>query len=141
MNALLAGCRAAVATTEDPVERLRRATEAHVRYHARHRLEAFIGNREIRSLVEPHRSRVLELRAEYESCFQDLVNVGVEAGRFHVASARLASYAIPDLGMGMSAWFREDGELSEDTIVWQYSEFALRIVGAEPPQRATGVEP
>jgi AcrR family transcriptional regulator len=132
MNALLAGCRAAVATTADPVERLRRATEAHVRYHARHRLEAFVGNREIRSLVEPHRSMVLALRAEYESCFRDLVNAGVEAGCFHVASVRLASYAILDLGMGVSAWFREDGELSEDTIVWQYSEFALRMVGADP---------
>jgi AcrR family transcriptional regulator len=59
INALLAGCRAAVATTGDLVDRLRRATEAHVRYHARHRLEAFVGNREIRSLVEPHRSLVL----------------------------------------------------------------------------------
>ncbi|WP_254076284.1 hypothetical protein [Streptomyces sp. P3] len=47
--------------------RLRRATEAHVRYHARHRLDAFVGNREIRSLVEPHHSRVLALRAEYEA--------------------------------------------------------------------------
>jgi hypothetical protein len=34
--------------------------------------------------------------------------------------------------MGVSAWFRDDGELAEDTVVWQYSEFALRIVGAEP---------
>lgn len=138
MNALLDGCRAAVATTEDPVERLRRATEAHVRFHARHRSEAFVGNREIRSLVEPHRGQVLALRAEYESCFRDLVHAGVEAGRFHVASTRLASYAILDLGMGVSAWFREDGELAEDTIVWQYSEFALRLVGARPPESMTG---
>jgi AcrR family transcriptional regulator len=134
MKDLLAGCRAAVATTGDPVERLRRATEAHVRYHARHRLEAFVGNREIRSLVQPHRGLVLALRGEYESSFRNLVNAGVEAGCFHVASARLASYAILDLGMGVSAWFRDDGELAEDTVVWQYSEFALRIVGAEPPE-------
>lgn len=130
MEALLAQHRAAVATTDDPTERLRRAAEAHVRYHARHRLEAFVGNREIRSLVEPHRSRVVGLRAEYESCFRDLVAAGVAAGRFRVASARLASYAILDLGMGVAAWYREDGELTEDAVVWQYSEFALRLVGA-----------
>ncbi|SEF67254.1 DNA-binding transcriptional regulator, AcrR family [Thermomonospora echinospora] len=132
MQELLAVHRAAVASSDDLTERLRRATEAHVRYHARHRLEAFVGNREIRSLVEPHRGRVLALRAEYEACFRELVNAGVAAGRFRVASARLASYAVLDLGMGVSAWYREDGELSEDTVVWQYSDFALRLVGAVP---------
>ncbi|MFC4003724.1 TetR/AcrR family transcriptional regulator [Prauserella oleivorans] len=133
MVSLLAAHHAAVATTGDPVERLRRATEAHVRYHARHRLEAFVGNREIRSLVEPHRARVLALRADYERCFRELVQAGVTAGVFHVGSVRLASYAVLDLGMGVSAWYREDGELSEDTVVWQYSEFALRLVGHRQP--------
>jgi AcrR family transcriptional regulator len=130
MADLLAAHRTAVATTGDPTERLRRATEAHVRYHTRHRLEAFVGNREIRSLTEPNRGRVLALRAEYETCFRDLVNAGVAAGRFRVASARLASYAILDLGMGVAVWYREDGELTEDEITWQYGEFALRMVGA-----------
>ncbi|OAA27947.1 transcriptional regulator [Frankia sp. EI5c] len=129
MESLLALHRAAVSTTTDPVERLRRATEAHVRYHARHRLEAFVGNRELRSLVQPHLERVLGLRAEYERCFRDLVEAGVRAGRFEVTSARLASYAILDLGMGVAVWYREDGELTEDAVVWEYSQFALRIVG------------
>ncbi|WP_214109349.1 TetR/AcrR family transcriptional regulator [Acrocarpospora catenulata] len=131
MTDLVALHRGAVATTTDPAERLRRAAEAHVRYHARHRLEAFVGNREIRSLVQPHRERVLALRAEYEAGFRDLVKAGITAGRFHVASPRLASYAILDLGMGVSAWFRDDGESTEDGVVWQYGEFALRIAGAD----------
>jgi AcrR family transcriptional regulator len=132
MENLLGQHRMAVATTDDPTERLRRATEAHVRYHARHRLEAFVGNREIRSLEEPHRGAVLARRAEYEACFRDLVDAGVAADRFRVASVRLASFAILDLGMGVAVWFREDGELKEDTVVWEYGEFALRIVGAAP---------
>lgn len=131
MDELLAQHRAAVATTGDPTERLRRATETHVRYHARHRLEAFVGNRELRSLQEPFRSEVLARRAEYEACFRDLVTAGVAAGRFRVASARLASYAILDLGMGVAVWFREDGEIGEDAVVWEYGELALRIVGAD----------
>lgn len=130
MDALLRAHRAAVATTTDPVERLRRTVDAHVRFHARHRLEAFVGNREIRSLVEPHRTTVLAQRAEYEHGFRTIITEGVEAGRFSVGSARLASYAILDLGMGVSAWYREDGELSENEVAWQYTEFALRLVGA-----------
>src|ERR1700758_2861753 len=46
MNSLLTEYDRAIAGTEDPTERLRRAVEAHVRYHARHRLEAFVGNPE-----------------------------------------------------------------------------------------------
>jgi AcrR family transcriptional regulator len=130
MDALLAAHRAAVATTTDPVERLRRAVDAHVRYHARHRLEAFVGARELRSLAEPHREAVLGRRAEYEHGFRRLVHDGVEDGRFTVQSARLASYAILDLGMGIAGWYREDGELSENEVAWQYTEFALRLVGA-----------
>lgn len=133
MEALLAHHRTAVATTEDPTERLRRATETHVRYHARHRLEAFVGNREIRSLAEPHRSQVLALRSDYEKRFRQLIGAGIAAGCFHVASARLASYAILDLGMGVAAWYRDDGELTEDTVAWHYTDFALQIVGASAP--------
>jgi AcrR family transcriptional regulator len=129
MDALLAAHRAAVASTADPTERLRRAVEAHVRYHARHRRDAFVGNREIRSLVEPHRSTVLARRADYELGFRTLITDGVAAGRFHVASPRLASYAILDLGMGVATWFR-DGEFDENEVAWQQTEFALRLVGA-----------
>ncbi|WP_207782534.1 TetR/AcrR family transcriptional regulator [Phytoactinopolyspora limicola] len=132
MTDLLDAHQAAVATANHPAERLRRATEAHVRYHTRHRLEAFVGNRELRSLVEPHRSHVLSLRADYEVGFRRLVADGVDSGHFQVTSTRLASYAILDLGMGVSSWYRDDGDLSEDAVVWQYGELALRIVGLCP---------
>ena len=138
MERLLAAHQVALSTTTDPVERLRRATEAHVRYHARHRYEAFVGNRELRSLVEPHHSQVLKLRADYENCFRRLIQAGVEAGVFTVISVRLTSYAILDLGMGVSAWYRETGEHSEDDVVWQYGEFALRLAGARPRLRGQG---
>lgn len=132
MDALLAAHQAAVASTTDPTERLRRAVEAHVRYHARHRLEAFVGNREIRSLIEPHRSAILARRADYELGFRALITDGVADGRFHVTSPRLASYAILDLGMGVATWFR-DGEFDENEVAWQQTEFALRLVGAVSP--------
>ena len=130
MAALLTEHDRAIAGTDDPTERLRRAVEAHVRYHARHRLEAFVGNREIRSLEEPHRDSILAQRAKYEGRFRKVITDGAAIGKFHVASPRLASYAILDLGMGLAVWFREDGELSENEIVWQYVDFALRLVGA-----------
>lgn len=130
MDRLLAAHRAAVAGTEDHAERLRRAVDAHVRFHARHRREAFVGNRELRSLVEPHRGAVLARRAEYARCFETLIADGAGAGAFGVGSVELAAYAILDLGMGVAVWFREDSGPTENEVAWQHTEFALRLVGA-----------
>lgn len=131
MNELLAAHRSAVGSADDPVERMRRAVDAHVRYHARHRREAFVGNRELRGLAEPHRSVVLGLRAEYESCFRSLIDDGVARGAFRVTDPRLASYAILDLGMGVAVWFRDDTGPTENEVTWHHVESALRLLGVD----------
>jgi AcrR family transcriptional regulator len=125
MDALISRHAEALDGVADPVERLRRAVDAHVRFHARHRLEAFVGASEMRSLEEPHRTAVMAKRAEYERGFRTLI----ADGPFAVGSVRLASYAVLDLGMGLATWYREEGELSEDEVVAQQVQFALRLVG------------
>lgn len=122
--------RAAIASTSDVSEQLRRAVEAHVRYHARHQYEAFVGSREIRHLEEPNRSRVVESRAEYEQTLRQLIERGIEEERFQVDSARLASYAILDMGIGVAMWFREHGALTADEVAYRYGDFAMSIVQA-----------
>lgn len=129
MRELQAGFDRAVASTDDVVERFRRAVEAHVRFHARRRLEAFVGTREIRSLDEPHRGTVVGLRSKYEQGFRELIDAGVRDGVFRVRSVRLASYAVLDMGMGISVWYSEGGEIAEDELVYDYADHALRLVG------------
>jgi AcrR family transcriptional regulator len=136
MNALLRDQQTAAAAGGDPALRLRRMVEAHVRYHASHRREAFVGNREIASLDSPHRRRVLALRARYERALRDVVDEGCRNGEFSVNSSRLASYAILDMGIGVATWFRSTGTHSADDIAYTYADHALRIVAAGP--RAPG---
>jgi AcrR family transcriptional regulator len=135
MDTLLANHAAAVHGCEDVAERLRRAVEAHVRFHVRHRLEAFVGTREIRSLDDPDRGHIVDLRSRYEHQFRNLITDGMDEGRFRVASAKLASFAILDLGMGASVWFREGSDLTEDEVVFQYGDFALKLVASSPGPR------
>lgn len=132
MEQLIEGFRVATASTGEVREQLRRAVEAHVRYHAHHRLEAFVGNREIGSLDPPDRARVLRARGAYERGFRRLIERGAAAGAFDVRSARLASYSILDMGIGVATWFHEDGEFPADQVAYQYGDLALRIVGATP---------
>lgn len=128
MKALIHDQKAALDAGGDVAVRLRRVVEAHVRYHASHRHEAFVGNREIASLGPTQRRRVLALRARYEHALREVIEEGRRAGRFAVSSARLASYAILDMGIGVAAWFRPDGEYSADEIAYAYADQALRIV-------------
>lgn len=133
MNVLITEQRLAVSTTTDLTPRLRRMVEAHIRYHARHRLEAFVGNREINNLDGEKRAQILGQRRVYESGLRAVIEAGMADGSFQVSSARLASYAILDMGMGISAWYSPHGELSESQVVYEYGEFALSLVMAGQP--------
>ncbi|GAA1265555.1 MULTISPECIES: TetR/AcrR family transcriptional regulator [Streptomyces] len=133
MEQLIADNTAAVAGTDDVREQLRRSVEAHIRYHARHRLEAFVGNREIGSLEQPDQDRVLARRSDYERRFRELIERGMAERAFGVQSARIASYSILDMGIGVASWFREGGEFTVDQLAYQYGDIALRIVGVRTP--------
>jgi AcrR family transcriptional regulator len=124
---------AAIATTDDEVERLRRAVEAHVRFHARHRLDAYLANRELASLEGEARARIMAERKAYERSFLALVQAGVDAGRFDLRSVKLTALALLDQGTGVAVWFRPDGELNVDELAYHHGDMAVRLVGAERP--------
>jgi AcrR family transcriptional regulator len=128
MEELLRRQRAALDLGGDVRARLERITAVHVQYHAEHRYEAFVGHREIDSLEEPHRTRILDLRREYESAFRELVQEGRERDVFHTSSDRWSSYAILDMGIGVSAWYNPTGSVAPDELAATYAEFALRML-------------
>ena len=130
MEELLRRQRAALDAGGDVRERLERITAVHVQYHAEHRYEAFVGHREIDSLEEPERSRILDLRREYESRFRELVQEGREQDVFGASSDRWASYAILDMGIGVSAWYNPGGSVAPDELAATYAGFAVRMLGA-----------
>jgi AcrR family transcriptional regulator len=125
----------AVAGEDDPRAGLRLAMEAHVRYHGTHRRDARIGNREIPSLEEPHQSAIRQQRRMYARRWQGLIEAGVAAGRFSTPSPQLSTYALLEMGIGVSQWFHEDGPLGLDEIAGHYGEMALRQLGADAGRR------
>jgi AcrR family transcriptional regulator len=132
MTSLIARQQAAVEAGGAPDVQLRRAVEAHVRYHATHREDALVGNREIESLEEPARTRIVELRRAYEHGLRAIIESGCAAGAFATAHGRLVSYAILDMGMGLASWYRPDGEYDVDTIAYAYADLAVQMAGGLP---------
>lgn len=131
MTELLRRQRAALILGGDVRDRLQRITAVHVQYHAEQRYEAFVGHREIDSLEEPNRTRILDLRREYESRFRELVQEGRELNLFTTSSDRWSSYAILDMGIGVSAWYNPAGSVSPEELAVTYARLALRMLGAE----------
>lgn len=132
MDELLRRQREALAEGGDVCDRLDRITRVHVQYHAEHRYEAFVGHREIDSLEEPDRTGLLDLRREYESHFRKLVREGRLEGTFHANSDRLASYAILDMGIGVSSWYNPEGAVRPPELAANYAAFALNLLGVPP---------
>ncbi|TKA04625.1 TetR/AcrR family transcriptional regulator [Actinacidiphila oryziradicis] len=133
MRTLIADQRAARDAGGDVVLQLRRMVEAHVRYHAAHREQAFVGNREIGNLEHPYHDQVLRLRQTYEQGLRAVIESGCATGAFHVAQPRLASYAILDMGIGVSAWFRTDGPHSAEQVAYSYADYAIRLLTDRQP--------
>ena len=128
MEDLLADHHAAVATTGDVSEQLRRAMEAHVRYHARHPREVRIGNAEIWNLEQPVQDLIRRLRRDYSRAWNEIIVRGVDEGRFQTPSPQLATYAMLEMGIGISLWYHEGGRLSESELAYYYGDMALRLV-------------
>lgn len=59
--------------------------------------------------------------------------VGIRGPSLCKHVARIASYSILDMGIGVASWFHEGGEFGVDQLAYQYGDIALRIAGARRP--------
>lgn len=132
MHRLLAFQDAALASTDDTAEQLRRMTGAHVIVHIRHRRSAMVGERELSNLEGDAVEVVRGARERYEQRYRELVRRGAEDGLFRVDQPKLATFAIIQMASSVAVWFDEDGPLSDHEVADEYSALALRIVGADP---------
>lgn len=129
--------RAALASSSDVVEQLRRTTEVHVRFHMRQPREWRVASRELVHLEEPTRTRVRRIRRNFEELVIGLIERGVREGRFDASSPKLTAYAIFRLGSGVGQWYRPGGEFSDSEIAFYYGDLALRMAGVKSRATAT----
>lgn len=126
---------AASSAGDDPIERFRAAVGAHIRFHASHAQETFIGNSEIRSLPPEQKEIILKARREYDQLMRELIAAASAAAGIEPLDLRLQSYAVLALGMHVASWFRDDRRgLTLDHVVEVYTEISCRQLGL--PARA-----
>ena len=136
MNELSSAMAEATESAGGPVDRLRRALDCHIRFHATHSRDVFIGNTELRSLPEKDREIVIERRDEYEKLLRSLVQDVCDQGYGDAIDVRLQTYAIVAIGTHVASWYHSDGTLSLNEVVAAYTETILRQLNVRSPQAA-----
>lgn len=130
---LLRALDEAVAGAKDSRAALLAAIDCHIRFHANHRRETFIGNSELRSLDHDARDKVLGLRRQYELSLRELVTAAAAEARVELLDVRLQVFSILALGTHIASWFHPShGDL--DHVVDVYTTLVFRELAIPLPR-------
>ncbi|MDF1721999.1 MAG: TetR/AcrR family transcriptional regulator [Minwuia sp.] len=117
----------------DPVERLAALVRNHVRLHTERQAESFVANTELRSLSATERQEVVDLRDHIATLFKDVVDDGLQQGRFTTPHRDEAVLAIITMCTAVAGWYRTDGPKAPEAIADAYVDLALGMVGYAAP--------
>lgn len=133
MTDLLHRSEMAVAEAGDlPVDQFDAIVESLLRFHMYRREQAFVGSTEIRSLDDDYRSTYIGHRDRQQRMVDEIVFAGVAAGDFATPYPKDASRAVATMCVGVSTWFKLDGELDADELIARNLQLARALVGYRP---------
>lgn len=111
-----------------PSEQFARMVEALALFHAVRRDLAFIGASEMRSIEEPERTRIVNLRNEVQYLLDAVVADAIRAGEFATPNPHDAARAVATMCTALAQWFRLGGPSTPEHIAREYAEFALAMM-------------
>ncbi|AZG46403.1 TetR/AcrR family transcriptional regulator [Gordonia insulae] len=114
---------------EQPVDQFDAVVESLLRFHMYRREQAFVGSTEIRSLDDTYKQTYIGHRDRQQHMVDEIVFAGVEAGDFTTRYPKDASRAVATMCVGVSTWFKLDGELAPDELIARNKQLARDIVG------------
>ncbi|MGC4934986.1 TetR family transcriptional regulator [Gordonia sp. DT30] len=120
---------AAASETPDPVTTFALMVEALTLCHTQRRDLAFIAATEMRSLVEPDRSRVADERRRVQHHLDVVAAKAVATGAFTTPNPHNTGRAIATMCMALPYWFSVSGPQSPAEVAAEYADLALAMMG------------
>lgn len=121
-----------IASTVPPAQKLSQAIAAHLRAFEAHYPSLFVYLRNVLQ-VDRMRRRVQKQAKRYEEYWQLLLSQGVKAGEFPPdLDVKVISFALLGMCNWMHHWYREDGRLSMDEIIDQFTRLVLDGLRRQP---------
>ncbi|WLP88869.1 TetR/AcrR family transcriptional regulator [Gordonia sp. NB41Y] len=116
----------------EPINRFDAVVESLLRFHMYRREQAFVGSTEIRSLDDDYRPTYIGYRDRQQRMVDEIVFAGVGEGVFATEYPKDAARAVATMCVGVSTWFKLDGELGADELIRRNLQLARSIVGYRP---------
>lgn len=113
----------------DPEQQLRALVRAHVSAHAEYPMLAVVTSAEFHALPPEFAAPSIELRRQSELFLQEIIERGIQQGKFQVSDPFLAINAIGGMGLRVAHWYSSSLGKTPEQIAEAFSEFACRIVG------------
>lgn len=121
--------QAVIQAGDQPVDQFDAVVESLLRFHMYRREQAFVGSTEIRSLDDGYRQTYIGHRDRQQLMVDEIVFAGVESGDFTTRYPKDASRAVATMCVGVSTWFKLDGELGADELISRNLQLARALVG------------
>jgi AcrR family transcriptional regulator len=130
-RANLRNLREAAELSDDVCDQLRVCVEQQVRFRIRNAYENQVMTRETLSLDDAGRDEVIASRNAQREIWRQIVERGVELGRFTTPSTELSSHLLMEMGNWTQLIrFSLELELPEVQLAYWYADVALRMLGA-----------
>lgn len=145
MTMLIDKVRQAIDGETRPLEKLRRAIQAHIEFHTVDTDETYVADSELRSLEPANYEKIVALRDSYEAIFRTIMEEGIAREELQIGDVSLTAKALLQMCTGISAWYRPGGEKAIGEIAGHYIDLffwgACRGRQPEPPEAAAGWQP
>lgn len=114
--------------TSDPMDQLESFTRLHIQFHAERPELVFIAYMELRNLEPDNFAIIEELRNQYESMLEEILQRGAAAGIFRMSDPKITALAVIAMLTGVNTWFRSGGRLSLSEIEQIYWDMVRKLV-------------
>lgn len=121
--------QAIVEAGAEPVHRFDAVVESLLRFHMYRREQAFVGSTEIRSLDDSYKLSYIGLRDRQQHMVDEIVFAGVDAGVFATPFPKDSARAVATMCVGVSTWYKFDGELDAHELINRNLALARALVG------------
>jgi AcrR family transcriptional regulator len=113
---------------DDPVQRLHVLVEEMTRYHAEHRLQAFVGMVELRELTTAHRDYAVSQRDCVEDLYKSLIAECRDAGYFPGdLDVSLKSKFLVSAGTSIAVWYDPSGALTPQEVAAAIADYTVPL--------------
>ncbi|HTE56226.1 MAG TPA: TetR/AcrR family transcriptional regulator [Kofleriaceae bacterium] len=120
---------ALLAAGADPVDQMKAIVRAHARFHAGYPHLAIVVNEELHALPAELAAPAVALRGQATALMVDVVQRGIDMGRFKPTHAAAAAAAIGAMGLRIPYWHDPSSDLDSEQLAEVQVDLVLRMLG------------